>query len=440
MNTLYYVSPPGFLVTFAYSLAVIMYCWVNPRRFSAKKTLLIQGAGMVLINVLAFLLESPDIRFYFLRMIFFYCLLMGLMALCMRGPFARVLYFFPFVMVLGEFVMAVDWHLYYYGVTVNKIPDILPIRLPFLFGYYCGFTFLAYLANRRFREYNSAMEFGLRDILQPWILAVFSLIISNVSNFLPVSPISSQVPGQIFLIRLLVDATGLTMLYLFHTMRFDIYKSSQMEMLNRSLEMQYANYNVLKQSVELVAGNYHDLKHQIQFLESERPGEEKQRFLDKLKNEMSDFEAQANTGSEMLDTIVMSKRMLVKKDGIELTCIADGAQLSFLDPMDLSALFGNLLDNAVEAVRKIDDPEERLIKLTVERQKGFVLILCENCFTGTLEMQSGIPKTTKTDAFFHGYGTKSISSIARKYSGSAVFSAQDGWFRAKILLPADKTE
>ena len=87
MNTLYYVSPPGFLVTFAYSLAVIMYCWVNPRRFSAKKTLLIQGAGMVLINVLAFLLESPDVRFYFLRMVFFYCLLMGLMALCMKGSF-----------------------------------------------------------------------------------------------------------------------------------------------------------------------------------------------------------------------------------------------------------------------------------------------------------------------------------------------------------------
>ena len=438
MSDLGPVSAPGYFITFAYTLAAIVYCRVNPRRLSKKKTAVLQCAGLILINILAYFAEQTSPAFYFVRLILFYLLMMGFMAVFMQGPFVRVLYFFPFVIVLGELIAALDWHFYTYGVMVRGIPDILPVRLPFFFIYYFGVSFLAYLVNRRFTGFNADMDLPAKSVLQPWILAVLILVISNVSNFLPVSPLSSEVPGQVFLIRLLVDISGAFMLYLFHTMRLEAYKNTKVEMLSRNLEMQYANYQVLKQSVDLVAGNYHDLKHQIQFLESGEKSADRKEFIDKLKRDMEDFEAQANTGNEMLDTIVMSKRLTGRKDHIDLTCIADGAQLSFMEPMDLSALFGNLIDNAMEAVRKIDDPERRLIRLTVERKKGFILILCENCFDGILQMQDGLPVTTKKDSIFHGYGTRSISAIARRYNGSAQFAVSDGWFHAKVLMPAAK--
>lgn len=55
-----------------------------------------------------------------------------------------------------------------------------------------------------------------------------------------------------------------------------------------------------------------------------------------------------------------------------------------MDVMDISALFGNALDNAIESVKKIPDREKRLIHVAVAKQKGFLRIRVENCYEGVL--------------------------------------------------------
>lgn len=67
-------------------------------------------------------------------------------------------------------------------------------------------------------------------------------------------------------------------------------------------------------------------------------------------------------------------------------------------PMDISALFGNALDNAIESVRKIADPDKRLIHVSVQRQKGFLRIRIENCFEGKIRFENGMPVTSKRTA------------------------------------------
>ena len=52
MSDLGPVSAPGYFITFAYTLAAIVYCRVNPRRLSKKKTAVLQCAGLILINIL----------------------------------------------------------------------------------------------------------------------------------------------------------------------------------------------------------------------------------------------------------------------------------------------------------------------------------------------------------------------------------------------------
>ena len=117
-----------------------------------------------------------------------------------------------------------------------------------------------------------------------------------------------------------------------------------------------------------------------------------------------------------------------------VTCVADGEAIEFMHPMDITALFGNALDNAIESVKKIADPEKRLIHMVVSRQKNFLRIKVENCYEGTLEFENGMPKTTKLDKKFHGYGMKSIKTIVEKYSGSVTVLAKDGWFELRILI------
>ena len=116
--------------------------------------------------------------------------------------------------------------------------------------------------------------------------------------------------------------------------------------------------------------------------------------------------------------------------------MVDGGAVDFMGVMELSTLFGNALDNAIEAVGQIPDPEQRLIHLSVSRQKGFVRIRVENRCTDSLIVGTELPGTTKSDKRFHGYGLKSICATAEKYGGSATVRAEGGWFELRILIPS----
>ena len=155
--------------------------------------------------------------------------------------------------------------------------------------------------------------------------------------------------------------------------------------------LQYENYRLTEESVALVGRKYHDLKLQIAYLKSHISDEEKTRSLTRMEEEIHQFEDLNRTGNPVLDTIVTSKSILCHKEGITLHCVADGKTLDFMDPMDLTALFGNILDNSMEAVRKIPDPEQRLIRLAVSRQKGFVRIVAENRYAGEIFFREGLP-------------------------------------------------
>lgn len=102
--------------------------------------------------------------------------------------------------------------------------------------------------------------------------------------------------------------------------------------------------------------------------------------------------------------MLTGKSLTCRTKNIQLTCVADGTALDFMDVMDVSNLFGNALDNAIESTDKITDPERRLIHLSVARQKGFAAIRIENCFDGELKFEKGLPVTTKKDViWYHGF-------------------------------------
>ena len=94
------------------------------------------------------------------------------------------------------------------------------------------------------------------------------------------------------------------------------------------------------------------------------------------------------------------------------------------------------MDNAIEYVILIPDPEKRLIHLTVSAQKGFVFIKIENyCEAEISKNEEDLITTTKKDGKNHGFGLKSIRTAVEKYDGSVVFGVQQNWFELKILLP-----
>ncbi len=106
-----------------------------------------------------------------------------------------------------------------------------------------------------------------------------------------------------------------------------------------------------------------------------------------------------------------------------------------MEKVDLYSLFGNAIDNAIEAVSKENDENLKTINLIVRGVHSLITIRVENYFTGNIILnQEGLPITTKKDRDYHGYGLKSIKYIVEKYNGDFRINIEDNIFSLSILF------
>ena len=101
---------------------------------------------------------------------------------------------------------------------------------------------------------------------------------------------------------------------------------------------------------------------------------------------------------------------------------------------DISVLFGNLLDNAIEATEKIFDPDERWIKIFGERKGKLFVLNISNPVGEPLQFRGEELVTSKADKKLHGYGIQSIRRIVEKYHGEVEVTEQKGIFLLTFVL------
>ncbi len=190
-------------------------------------------------------------------------------------------------------------------------------------------------------------------------------------------------------------------------------------------------YEQRRETIEAINIKCHDLRHHIREIQN---GASEQYAAD-VAALVSIYDAGVQTGSETLDVILSDKRLLCETKDIPFTVMADGARLAFMEPSDLYALFGNLIDNAIEAEMRIEEPAERFISLIVREKAGCTEICVENACTAAPDLSDGLPATSKADKTLHGYGLLSVRRIAQNYGGSLRLSHDDGVFTASVLFP-----
>ena len=151
---------------------------------------------------------------------------------------------------------------------------------------------------------------------------------------------------------------------------------------------------------------------------------------------IEDYDSEVRTGNETVDIVVNEKVGTCRAENISLTFLGDGSLLSFVSQYDIYSLFGNILDNAIEAVMKITDRAKRIISVTIESQANCVAISAINYFNGgDIKMSGGLPATTKTaDVGSHGYGMRSVQLIAQKYGGDVSVRVDGDMFDLTVFL------
>lgn len=210
--------------------------------------------------------------------------------------------------------------------------------------------------------------------------------------------------------------------------------ATEREVERRMAAERERQYQLSRKNIDAINVKCHDIKHQIHSLaDSGRVADG--RALEDLASEIAIYDSAVKTENPALDVILTEKGLVCSGEKITLAVIADGRALECLEPQEIYSLFGNALDNAIEAVRGIEEPERRLISLNVRRSGTMCVINVENSCDAAPAFRDGVPVTTKADAGSHGFGTRSMRGIVERHGGVLTFGCEDGIFHVDALLP-----
>lgn len=208
------------------------------------------------------------------------------------------------------------------------------------------------------------------------------------------------------------------------------YEKTLMERIINEKSQQMKEF---EKNINLINIRSHDLKKMIRELKNIGDEEGRNSFYQEIKHSLDIYESAYKTGNEALDVILTEKSLQCKQDHIQLTCVADGALMSFMNVQDCYSLFSNLIDNAITASMK-EDESLRNIGLYVKEVRGRVVVSVENYFSGEVAFENGLPVTSHPDKDNHGYGMRSVKYIAEKYKGNMIINKEGARFTVKIVF------
>lgn len=208
----------------------------------------------------------------------------------------------------------------------------------------------------------------------------------------------------------------------------------EISQMTEILHQSQRQYMLQKENIDLINTKCHDLRHRMRTLASD--GRLADEELSEINEAISIYDAKVSTGNEVLDIILTEKSLICREKGVNMTCLADGSALSFIREGDLYALFGNMVENAIEAAAELEEKDKRCVSLNVTVVGELVSITASNYFTGNIKFsENGLPVTKKGDANYHGFGMRSIEMVVKRYGGSLSIVTKDDLFRLNVLLP-----
>lgn len=266
-----------------------------------------------------------------------------------------------------------------------------------------------------------------------WAVAGLSVVTVLSVNVLVC--ISRAYEGESFVLNVVLKVfcvmLGLAVLFLCSGLLSLSGKDQQLEVLHHLWRQDKVQFESVKANMDVINMKCHDLKHILDKIEGKLTSEE----VSSLREAIQFYDSNIKTGNEVLDVVLCEKAMTCQKNGITFSCMADGAKLAFLSPVQTYTFFGNIIDNAIEAVKQLPDPEDKIIALTCRETAQGLEVEESNYFSGELKLAAGLPVTGKEDQGRHGFGIKSIRYIAEQYGGQVELHIVENMFFLKVRFP-----
>lgn len=167
---------------------------------------------------------------------------------------------------------------------------------------------------------------------------------------------------------------------------------------------------------------------------NDEPLEQLEEYLNKLNDDLTAVDTVVKTGNVMVDAILNSKLSLMKAKKLPVNVKASVPASFPISEVDLCAVIGNLLDNAMEACERQQAENERFIRVYIGVLKQHLYISVSNSVSGGVKKAGKRYLSTKRSAN-HGYGLMRIDRIAAKYHGYVNRQNEEGVFVTEVMLP-----
>lgn len=284
------------------------------------------------------------------------------------------------------------------------------------------------LTLARWMPEKGQYQIGPRQMVSAWVFCIMS---ENLFIYAKVDPGAA-------LFNIVLQFYCITLLYLQSALFKKSSMRKELETIQLLWHQQKGQYQLSKETIELINHKCHDLKHQVQAIRAVKDEKERETYLEKIEKSVQIYSAIVRTGNEILDTILTEKSLICENSGIHINCVADGSLLAFMNLVDLYTLFGNALDNAIEAVRKLESKEKRVIDIMLYERQSFLMLQIVNPMCGEVKFEDGLPLTTKAKNGYHGYGMKSMLHTIQKYEGHLTTEVKNGCFYFNVMLPLER--
>lgn len=303
--------------------------------------------------------------------------------------------------------------------------DILIYFFSYIIIYYLIFIIFALRLNKN-NFYEAKYDFKFLVVGCVFILS--DIVINSIVSWYSTIHFENIYLGIVALINVLCCFIGL--FYIFEMFYSNNIKN-QMKIIEEIQKKESNQYKISKETIDMINIKCHDFRHQIrEFGDNQKIDNEAINNLNKL---IRIYDSTYHTENEALNVILNEKTLLCNNKNIRFTCIVDGNALNFIENEDIYSLFGNLIDNSIEAVNQLDD-NEKIISLKIKQVGNIVSISIKNGYKGKIQMENNLPLSKKEDNIHHGFGMKSIKMVCEKYNGNLRLNIENNIFIVTILF------
>lgn len=274
-----------------------------------------------------------------------------------------------------------------------------------------------------------------------WIVIGCSLVFSTVAGKTLItlsrdfSGIQMQEQKLMLLCVSCIWLMCLIMYFVVQQMSKDNQTKLEYELMKEKEKYSKESMEIIKRSNEELREFKHDLKNYLLPLQEAMetmPQSEMAKVWEKINQKIEDVQTLIQTGNSYVDSMINTKITLARSEKVDVKCTIL-SKMEGIDDLEFCSVFGNLMDNAIEAERKVTEKKEIII--FVEEKMGYLRLEIQNKIEKSVLNENSSLNTTKKDTSSHGIGHKSVKRTMQKVGGALKYYETGDLFCAEAVFP-----